>query len=86
MTTPAARHLNQALAEHAYISKPPNMNIEKLIELSEVFLDAPEDDAELVHIVEGKGYDKNFAERFVAFMPLAFGRVVIDQLGTVKVF
>ncbi len=59
------------------------MNITDLINLSSVFLDAPNDDGALTKIVEGRGYKTDVAERFVAFMPIAFGRVVINKIGNV---
>jgi len=60
------------------------MNIEDLIKLSSVFINAPEDEMLLTKLVEAKGYKTELAERFVAFMPIAFGRVVIKQLGEVS--
>jgi len=60
------------------------MNVDDLINLASVFVDAPDDDEALTKIVENRGYKIDLAERFVAFMPLAFGRVVISKIGDVS--
>lgn len=60
------------------------MNIDDLINLSSIFVNAPDDDGALTKIVEDRGYKTDLAERFVAFMPLAFGRVVINKIGSVS--
>ena len=60
------------------------MDIKDLITLSEIFLNASEEDGDLVRIVEQKGYKTVDAERYVAFMPIAFGRVVINRIGKVS--
>jgi hypothetical protein len=59
------------------------MELDDLINLSEIFVDAPDDEA-LTKVVESKGYKKELAERFVAFLPIAFGRIVIAQIADVS--
>ncbi len=59
------------------------MNTEELISLSGIFVGASDDDTELVESLEKRGYAQAVAERYVAFMPIAFGRVIISQVGNV---
>jgi len=59
------------------------MNIENLIEISDVFVEAPDEDQDLIVQVIEKGFSKNEAERVVGFMPIAFGRAVIEQVSEV---
>jgi len=58
------------------------MDSVELVNLASIFLDSSEkDDEDLINIVEGKGFKRELAERYVAFMPIAFGRVVIKQIA-----
>jgi hypothetical protein len=51
----------------------------------DVFLDAPDqNDQQLVAILLKKGVQIETAERFVAFLPIAFGRAVLERMGAVK--
>lgn len=61
------------------------MEKEELIRCTEVFVALREhEDSELVRMLVGRGFPLESAERLVAFLPIAFGRRVIRQLGTVK--
>jgi parvulin-like peptidyl-prolyl isomerase len=60
------------------------MNTEDLIQLSGIFVDASDDDSELVEALEKQSYSQAVAERYVAFMPIAFGRVVLNQIGSIN--
>ncbi|UTY59839.1 hypothetical protein [Massilia sp. erpn] len=57
----------------------------ELIRWTEIFMTLREhEDGELVKMLVGHGLPLESAERLVAFLPIAFGRRVIRQLGAVK--
>ena len=61
-----------------------NMTNDDLIKFADVFvgtLDA--DDLTLVETLEKRGVSRYTSERYVAFMPIAFGRVVISNIAQV---
>jgi hypothetical protein len=61
------------------------MDKKSIIKLASIFLEASEkEDTEIVVILKERGIKLDKAERFVAFLPIAFGRVVINRLGQVK--
>lgn len=59
------------------------MNIEDLINNAAVFQIPSSDDKELIEAVEKNGFETEEAERYVALMPVAFGRVVINQIAKI---
>ncbi len=54
-----------------------------MIDISDVFLEETTEDQDLVKLIEARGIEKHNAERCVAFMPIAFGRVIINEIGNV---
>jgi hypothetical protein len=61
------------------------VNREQLIALSAIFCRAENsDEAELISKLVQGGLGEDEAERVVAFLPIAFGRVVISQVGEVR--
>ena len=61
------------------------MHSEDLAKVTEVFLNSGgKEDVELVRELEQRGFDTHTAEGYVAFMPIAFGRVLIRQMAKVS--
>ncbi len=60
------------------------MNRDQIIKLSTIFHGAENtEDAELISKLIENGISVEEAERFIAFLPIAFGRVIINQIGNV---
>src|SRR5262245_14012879 len=61
------------------------MNRDEMIQYVDVFLDASAlGDQQLVATLLARGVPLEAAERFVAFLPIAFGRVILETIGRVK--
>src|SRR5262245_59949262 len=61
------------------------MNREEMIQHARVFVGSSEqDDQELVSVLFRQGVDLETAERFVAFLPIAFGRVILRAIAPMK--
>ena len=60
------------------------MNQVILKQLAHMFLDVQgKDNEDLITMVEQHGYARDMAERYVALLPIAFGRVVMQAVGHV---
>ncbi len=58
------------------------MTPEQLLQISQYFAAAAgKDDGDLINMLMEAGHPREFAERLVAFLPIAFGRVVIAHIG-----
>ena len=51
-----------------------------LLDLTSLFLEVPETESEWAQIIVRHGYSLAEAEQFVAFVPLAFGRALLQQM------
>lgn len=76
--------LSLAVPAARLIDRLANMSRDEILQVVQHFLEATDmEDGDLVDALVEKGQSKEFAEHAVAFLPIAFGRVVIVHIAQV---